>query len=70
MQNSDYPINDVSRPVSLREMPYTLDIRALLSYAKANGKSVSALSENEKKQFLVPNPAYKKKHRLGIAAAL
>ena len=69
MQNSDYPIADTARPVSLTEMPYTLDIRALLAYARENGKEPSMLSEDERKQFLIANPEHRKKHRLGLVAA-
>ena len=70
MQNSDSPVADDARPVSLHEMPFTLDIRALLAYAKSKGIEPSMLSEYERRQFLLPNPTYKRKHTHGIVAAL
>ena len=57
MKKSDYHVNK-QPPVSIKDMPYTLDIRALLSYAKAKGTAISLLSEDEKQRFLIPNSQY------------
>ena len=46
------------RPISIKEMPYTIDLRALLAYAKAKGVAVFDLSEEEKQRFLIPNTQY------------
>ena len=57
MKKSDYYM-DQQRPISIKEMPYTIDLRALLAYAKARGVAVSDLSEEEKQRFLIPNSQY------------
>lgn len=57
MKKSDYYM-DPQRPISIKEMPYTIDLRALLAYAKARGVAVSDLSEEEKQRFLIPNSQY------------
>lgn len=56
-------------PIDLSEMPYLLDLHAIKAYADSKGVSIPSLSEEEKKRFLRPNPAYKKKGKLGMAAA-
>ena len=70
MENSNHHIAELSNPISLHDMPYTLDIRSILSYARTHGKEVSMLSEEEKRKFLISNPSYRKKSRLGWVAAL
>lgn len=55
-------------PVDESAMPYLVDIHAIKAYADSKGISIAALSEEEKKQFLVRNPNYSKKRRHGIAA--
>ncbi|MBR6002764.1 MAG: hypothetical protein IK045_07880 [Bacteroidales bacterium] len=62
MKKSDYYMNQ-QRPISIKEMPYTIDLRALLAYAKAKGIAVFDLSDEEKQQFLIPNSQY----RTGLA---
>ena len=57
MKKSDYYM-DQQRPISIMEMPYTIDLRALLAYAKAKGVAVFNLSEEEKQRFLIPNSQY------------
>ena len=56
-------------PVDETAMPYLVDIRAIKSYATQKGVSIASLSDEEKQQFLIPNPTYRKKHRHRIAAA-
>lgn len=58
MKKSNYFMNQ-QRPISIKEMPYTIDLRALLAYAKARGIAVFELSEEEKQQFLIPNSQYR-----------
>lgn len=49
---------DLQRPISIKEMPYTIDIRALLAYAKSKGVAAFNLSDEEKQRFLIPNRQY------------
>lgn len=62
MKKSDYYMNQ-QRPISIKEMPYTIDLRALLAYAKERGVAVFDLSDEEKQRFLIPNSQY----RAGVA---
>lgn len=57
MKKSDYYMNHQG-PISIMEMPYTIDLRSLLAYAKARGVAVFNLSEEEKQRFLIPNSQY------------
>ena len=57
MKKSDYYM-DQQRPISIKEMPYTVDLRDLLAYARARGVAVFDLSEEEKQRFLIPNSQY------------
>ena len=50
-------------------MPYFVDIRAIKAYADSKGVAIVSLSEEEKKQFMIPNPSYCKRRLTGIAAA-
>jgi len=49
-------------------MPYLVDIRAIKAYADSKGVAIASLSDEEKQQFMIPNPNYRKKQRHGIAA--
>ena len=49
---------DLQRPISIKEMPYTINFRDLLAYAKARGVDVIDLSEEEKQRFLIHNSQY------------
>ena len=60
MKKSDYYM-DQGRPISIKEMPYTIDFRGLLAYAKARGVAVFNLSEEEKRRFIIPNSQYQAK---------
>lgn len=55
-------------PVDETAMPYLVDIRAIKAYADSKGVAIVSLSEEEKQQFMIPNPNYRKKRRHGIAA--
>ncbi|MBO7051592.1 MAG: hypothetical protein J6W24_02895 [Prevotella sp.] len=55
-------------PVDESAMPYLVDIRAIKAYADSKGVSIVSLSEEEKQQFMIPNPNHRKKRRHGIAA--
>lgn len=55
-------------PVDESTMPYLVDFRAIKAYADSKGVSVVSLSDEEKQQFMIPNPSYRKKRRHGIAA--
>ena len=55
-------------PVDESTMPYLVDIRAIKTYADSKGVAIVSLSEEEKQQFMIPNPNYRKKRRHGIAA--
>jgi hypothetical protein len=55
-------------PVDESTMPYLVDIRAIKQYADSKGVSITALSEEEKQMFMIPNPNYRKHRRHGIAA--
>lgn len=49
-------------------MPYLVDMRAIKAYADSKGVAIVSLSDEEKQQFMIPNPNYHKKRRHGIAA--
>ena len=55
-------------PVDESAMPYLVDIRAIKAYADSKGVSIVELSDEEKKQFLIPNPRYRQPRRHSIAA--
>ena len=55
-------------PVDESAMPYLVDIRAIKAYADSKGIAIVFLSEEEKQQFMIPNPNYRKKRKHGIAA--
>ena len=55
-------------PVDESAMPFLVDIRAIKAYADSKGVSIVSLSEEEKQRFMIPNPSYRKKRRLGVAA--
>ncbi len=55
-------------PVDESAMPFFVDFRAIKSYADKKGVEIASLSEEEKQQFMIPNPNYRKKRRHGIAA--
>ena len=57
------------KPVMLSETPFVVDHRALRDYARSKGVSITSLTDEEKNQFLRPNPEYKKKSKFPIAAA-
>lgn len=65
----DYMSQDYE-PVDETAMPYLVDIRAIKAYADSKGVSIVSLSDEEKQQFMIPNPHYRKRHRHGIAAIL
>ena len=66
---SDY-LSKEYEPVDESTMPYFVDIRAIKAYADSKGVAIVSLSEEEKKQFMIPNPSYCKRRLTGIAAAL
>lgn len=43
-------------PVDESTMPYLVDIRAIKQYADSKGVGITALSEEEKLRFMIPNP--------------
>ena len=45
-----------------------LTFRAIKAYADGKGVAIVSLSDEEKHQFMIPNPHYRKKRRHGIAA--
>ena len=45
---------------SKSETPFVVEHRALRDFARSKGVAITALSDEEKKQFLRPNPEYKK----------
>lgn len=55
-------------PVDESVMPYLVDFRAIKAYADRKGVVVASLSDEEKQQFMIPNPNYRKKRKHGIAA--
>lgn len=57
-------------PVDESAMPYLVDIRAIKAYADSKGVSIVELSDEEKQQFMIPNPRYRKPRRHSIAAML
>jgi hypothetical protein len=65
----EYLANDYE-PVDETSMPYLVDIRAIKAYADGKGVSIVSLTDDEKKRFLIPNPHYRKKGLLNIAAVL
>ena len=46
-------------------MPYLVDLRAIKQYADSKGVGIAALSDEEKQQFMIPNPNYRKRRRHG-----
>lgn len=57
-------------PVDESTMPYLVDFRAIRAYADRKGVGIVSLSDEEKQQFMIPNPNYRKKRRHGIVAVL
>lgn len=57
-------------PVDESTMPFLVDFRAIKAYADSKGVEIASLSEEEKRQFMIPNPSYRKKRRHSIAAVL
>ena len=57
-------------PVDESMMPFLVDFRAIKAYADSKGVEIASLSEEEKRQFMIPNPNYRKKPRHSIAAVL
>ena len=55
-------------PVDESTMPYLVDIRAIKQYADSKGVGITALSDEEKQRFMIPNPNYRKRRRHSIAA--
>lgn len=55
-------------PVDETAMPYLVDFRAIKAYADSKGVAIASLTEEEKRQFMIPNPNYRKKRKHGIAA--
>ena len=55
-------------PVDESTMPFLVDIRAIKAYADSKGVSIVELSDEEKQQFMIPNPRYRKPRRHSIAA--
>ena len=55
-------------PVDESTMPYLVDIRAIKQYADSKGVGITALSEEEKQRFMIPNPNYRKRRRYDSAA--
>lgn len=55
-------------PVDESKMPFFVDIRAIKAYADSKGVAIVSLSDEEKQQFMIPNPNYRKKRKHGIAA--
>ena len=49
-------------------LPYLVDIRAIKRYADSMGVCITALSDEEKQRFMIPNPNYRKRHIRGIVA--
>ena len=58
--------NDVWIDESL--MPYLVDFWVIKAYADSRGVAITYLSDEEKQQFMIPNPNYRKKRRHSIAA--
>lgn len=65
----DYLSQDYE-PVDESAMPFFVDMRAIKAYAESKGVAIVSLSDEEKKQFMIPNPNFRKKQRRGIAAVL
>lgn len=63
----DYLSQDYE-PVDESVMPQLVDFRAIKAYADSKGVSIVSLSDEEKQQFMIPNPSYRKKRHHGIAA--
>lgn len=63
----DYMLQEYE-PVDESLMPYLVDIRAIKAYADSKGVAIADLSDEEKQQFMIPNPNYRKKPRHHIAA--
>ena len=66
---SDY-MSQEYEPVDESKMPFFVDIRAIKAYADSKGVAIVSLSEEERQQFMIPNPNYRKRRRHSIAAML
>ena len=64
---NDY-LSQEYEPVDESKMPFFVDIRAIKAYADSKGVAIVSLSDEEKQQFMIPNPNYRKKRKHGIAA--
>ena len=49
-------------------MPYLVDLRAIKAYADSKGVAITSLTDEEKQRFMIPNPHYRKKRKLSVAA--
>ena len=58
------------RPVMLSEIPFVVDHRALRDYAESKSAAITDLTDEEKRQFMRPNPEYRKSSRWHVAAVL
>jgi len=47
-------------PVDESLMPQIVDFRAIKAYADSKGIAITSLSDEEKQQFIIPNPNYRK----------
>lgn len=56
----DYMSHDYT-PIQLSDIPYVVDHRGLKVYADKKGMSIASLPEEEKRQFIHPNPDYNHK---------
>ena len=64
---NDY-LSQEYEPVDESAMPYLVDLRAIKAYADSKGVAITSLSDEEKQRFMIPNPHYRKKRRLSVAA--
>ena len=55
-------------PVDESAMPYLVDLRAIKAYADSKGVAITSLTDEEKQRFMIPNPHYRKKRKLSVAA--
>lgn len=55
-------------PVDESLMSNLVDIRVIKAYSDSKGVAIADLSDEEKQQFMIPSPNYRKKRRHGLAA--
>ena len=64
MKNYKCYLENTYTPIDVNSLPEFFDMRAMREYSRKTGILMADLSENEKANFLIPNPTAKKASNL------